>query len=154
MCGLYTRKINLKPYFLYSQHGIYSLRYFFGIFSVTPVVATLSTIVAIVIVTGVSVLIGDHTVQIAPASRPQRHQNRRHGSNDAPSHTIRSRASFCFADASSTVSDNDHLCRNHLVLLFLDLVLLIQSDLFGILGFFLSLSLPFLHGVFCCLFQF
>jgi len=22
MCGLYTREINLNPYFLYSQHGI------------------------------------------------------------------------------------------------------------------------------------
>jgi len=29
MCGLYTREINLNPYFLYSQHGIQSLRYLF-----------------------------------------------------------------------------------------------------------------------------
>jgi len=41
--------------------------------------------------------------------------------------------------ASPLLSCNDHLCRHHLVILFLDLVSLIQPDLFSVLGFFLSL---------------
>jgi len=87
-------------------------------------------------------------VLIALARQPQRRQNCRHRSSNAPSRVVRSRTSSRFAaahgGASPTFSDSNHLCRNRLVLLFLDLVLLIQSDLFGILGFFF-LSLLFLH---------
>ena len=116
MCGLYTSTINLKPYFLYSQHDIQSLSFFFGILFVahaiistaTAIVVVIVVVIAIVVVIvaviaivvvvviGVPVLTGDHMVLIAPARRPQCRQNRRHRSSDAPSCVIRSHTSFYF----------------------------------------------------------
>jgi len=80
-CGV---ELGLKP----TSNMVSELKVFFWhFFFVAPVAAIAATII-IAAVAGVSVPTGGHTVLIALAKRPQRRQNRRHQSSDAPSRAV------------------------------------------------------------------
>jgi len=150
MCISDTRETNLIHFFYIFNMVSRALGFLDFFRRLLPLQLLSPSSATIEIVVRVLLPIGDHTILIVSTKRSPLRKNRRHQSSHSLTWRLKLPLLMFRHHMWPLLFSSDHPGQHHLFIPFRDLAMLIRLELFGVLGYFISL---FLHDIFCYHFQ-